>query len=783
MISKKPELNIAVRTLVQYVHQGGDLTVEFMGAARSLDGIRGHQRVQRSRPPGYRPEVGITHRLETEHLILNITGRIDGVFSIDGETVIDEIKTTVLDPDGLAADRYPTHWAQAQCYAYMFMVENGLEAIRVQLTYYQVETARQKEFGRRFEREALAAFFADLVKRYLAWAHTTARWIATRDGSIHALDFPFGAYRPGQREMAVSVYRTIRNGRQSLVQAATGIGKTMAVVFPAIKALADGGCEKIFYLTARTTGRMAAQQALDHLRKNGLRFKSVTLTAKDKICFSPGCLCSPDECAVAKGHFDRVGGALNHAFSLDALTRESIETIARQHRVCPFELSLELSNWVDGIICDYNYAFDPRVYLRRFFLEGSGNYTLLVDEAHNLVDRSREMFSAEIRKQPFLDLRRTVKGELPGLYRCMGKINTQLLRIRHACASAGGATTDRVPPESLYPALKSFVREADRWLALNLKTAYRGELLDLYFSVTGFLRVAEQFNDAYAAVNQMEGRDLRVKLFCLDPSGLMRSALDRARSAIFFSATLTPTDYFKKLLGCGGDVHLMRIPSPFPPHHLGLFVKDNLSTLFRHRSETAPRVARTLAAMVRHRPGNYLFYFPSYAYLEMVHSHFDAADSEMEIITQTTGMSEAEREAFIAGFTANPETTRVGFAVMGGIFGEGIDLAGSRLTGAAIVGVGLPGISPERELIRAYFAAQNNAGFEFAYLYPGINRVLQAAGRVIRTDQDRGTVLLVDTRYTHRRYAALLPAEWRPLRIRDTGTLHAALVDFWDGRD
>ena len=777
----KVTLHVAVRTLVEYVHRGGDLSVEYSGTARSLEGIRGHQRVQRSRPDSYTPEVAVAYRMETETFFIDISGRIDGVYRTENGVIIDEIKTTVRDPATMAEDQHPVHWAQAKTYGYLYAQEQGLDTIAVQLTYYHLGTGRTREFRQTFGLRELEAFFRELVHSYLDWAATVAKWHEIRNTSIRQTPFPFDTYRPGQRQMAVDIYRTIHEGGRRFVQAATGIGKTMAAVFPAVKAMAEGVSGRLFYLTARTTGRTAAEQALDELRKGGLRFKSVTLTAKDKICFNPDGLCSPDECAFAKGHFDRLGSALERAFAHDALTRTVIETIARDHRVCPFEFSLELSLWADCIVCDYNYAFDPRVYLRRFFMEGSNDHTFLVDEAHNLVDRARDMFSAEIRKQPFLDMRRAVKTELPGIYRQMGKINAHLVRDRKACQAAGGSQTGKAPPETLYPLLRAFLKSTDRWLARNIPAVFRNDLLDLYFTVAAFIRVSEHFDASYAVCREQDGRDLRIKLFCMNPSDQMGEALKRCRTAVFFSATLTPPDYFCQLLGAGQKVRWTAIPSPFPPQHLGLFIADGVSTLYRQREATVQMVAEALGALVGQRQGNYLFFFPSYAYLEMVLRQFKTSEG-MEIVVQTPGMSEPERDAFIAGFAENRPGTHVGFAVMGGIFGEGIDLTGNRLTGAAIIGVGLPGISLERELIREYFAATNGAGFEFAYLYPGINRVLQAAGRVIRSRRDRGTVLLIDRRYATRRYTSLFPAEWQPIRTKSPSGIASGLQRFWAGR-
>ncbi len=672
------------------------------------------------------------------------------------------------------------HWGQVKAYAYIYALDQGIESLDAQLTYYQVDSGEIRNFKKHFKLTDLEAFFQELVANYLQWATTIVHWEVARDESIRKIEFPFGNYRPGQREMAVGVYRTIQNDGQQLIQAATGIGKTMAAIFPAVKAIGEGLTTKIFYLTARTTGRFAAEYALEELRNAGLKLKSLTITAKDKTCFKPDSACNPEECEFARGHFDRIDEALGDMFSRDAFTRADVEQVSRDHRVCPFEFALELALWADCIICDYNYAFDPRVYLRRFFLEENGDYTFLIDEAHNLVDRSREMFSAEIHKQPLLDVRRAIRQDLPHIFKSLGKINSWMIKARKKCEASATAVHEKESPEDLFPLLRGFLRITERWLSRNLKTAFREELLDLYFAISGFIRVAEQYDDCYVTCYQKIKKDVRLKLFCLDPSIQLGKALKRCKAAVFFSATMTPMGYFKNILGCDEDATGFILPSPFPAENLKLIVYDRISTLYRQRDNTKQQVAQAIAALVGQKTGNYLVFFPSYEYMMIVLEAFQTECPDDEVIIQAPRMGEHEREEFLNRFGRDNHQTLIGFAVMGGIFGEGIDLVGDRLSGAVVVGVGLPGISQEKELIRDYFATHHNAGFEYAYQYPGINRVLQAAGRVIRTELDRGVVLLIDQRYGTHRYRSLLPAEWRPVKMQSGQQLTEALQEFWD---
>ncbi len=777
-----------------HVLSRGDLTYGFRGTSRNVDAIRAHQRIQKSRPDGYLPEVTVTHEIPAGDLTLVVSGRIDGVFhpapesrsseNRTGRTYIEEIKTTTGDLDRCKTDENPLHWGQVKTYAYMYAHQHELEEIDTHLTYYQLDTRKHIVLKRTFHIDELESFFSDLIGRYLAWANTLAAWRKERNASIQALAFPYPDYRTGQRTMAVNAYNALKRHKQLLVQAPTGIGKTMAVLFPAVKCLGQADIAKIFYLTARTTARGVAEKAFEALRANGLRIKSLTLTAKDKTCFEPDAACNGEECPYARGFYDRVREAVEQLFSTrDRFDRDTVESIAREYTLCPFELSLELARWADAIICDYNYAFDPRVYLRRFFQEEPDLYAFLIDEAHNLVDRAREMFSAELYKQPFLDLRRSVKNHLPGLYKTLGRVNRCLVTCRKRCETHGEVLSDPAPPEPLAPLLEDFIYKAEKWLVKNESPPFREPLLDLYFAASGFMKILDQYDESYVTLMEKTGGDCRLKLFCMDPSRHLKAALTRCVSAIFFSATLTPTDYFQTLLGCSDTAGCLHLGSPFPEKNLCLMIADRVSTRYRHRSQSLQAVADAIGAIVDQKIGNYLLFFPSYAYLQQVYDELSPQLPDTDILLQTPGMSESDREIFLEKFSRPGDRTLLGFVVMGGIFGEGIDLEGDRLSGAVIVGVGLPGISPENELIRDYFAGTGSKGFEYAYVYPGINRVLQAAGRVIRTESDRGVVLLIDERFTSSRYKNLLPAHWHPLYMRDSDRIRLSADRFWKLRE
>lgn len=787
----KTTLTVAVRSLVEHVLRSGDLNLDFMGANRALEAIRAHQHVQDSRPDNYLSEVPVSHRMETDRFVLNIGGRIDGVFCHpDTENpesaIIEEIKTKSGSPEYFDSEEFgkhenSMHWGQAKIYAWFYASEHGFSKIGVQLTYYHLDSKKTRIFTRQFEANELKAFFNDVAERYLKWAERIAEWQKTRNESIGALAFPFETYRAGQRMLAEEVYRAIKRRNHLIAQAATGIGKTLATLFPSVKALGLGLGSKIFYLTARTTGRIVAEKSLGELRKGGLRLKSVTLTAKEKVCFNPESACSGEECEYARGYFDRVDEAAEAVFDREAQDRVTILAAARAHTVCPFEFSLELSLWADCVICDYNYAFDPKVYLRRFFADETGDYIFLVDEAHNLVDRSRDMFSAELCKSSFLKLGRALGKALPPVRKNIGKIGAWMRKAKKACEEEGGHTAGKTPPDDLYPLLVAFSRSAEKWLMRNVKTDFRRPLMENYFEVGSFMRTADIYDETYAVCHNAFEKDYRVKLFCVDPSRQMGECLKRCASAVFFSATMTPTTYFMNILGCGDNTAELTVPSPFPVSNLGVFVADRISTYYNDRTETAPQVARAITSLLGAKKGNYLVFFPSYAYMRTIHAIVETEGiPDARLLVQTPSMTETEREAFLEHFTQDNPETLAGFAVMGGIFGEGIDLVGDRLSGAVIVGVGLPGISPERNLVREYFNEHGGSGFEYAYTYPGINRVLQAAGRVIRTETDRGAILLIDRRYGTFRYKCLLPKQWRPVRTFNHGQLQKNLGTFWE---
>jgi DNA excision repair protein ERCC-2 len=780
MVNKMVNIRISVRALVEHLLRKGDLSMGFDIAARAalFNGSQAHRKIQKSRPEPYSTEVPVFFRADNERIVLDIHGRIDGLYQMADTVVIEEIKTTRKEFASFIEQNSELHWAQVKVYAAIYAIDNGLDRMLTQLTYAHIETGKVQTYFQEYSLDELRMFFMQLLEEYFHWAEKFTDWNEDRDLSILASDFPFASFRSGQRQLVDDVAAIIEQQEHIIIQAPTGIGKTVAVLYPAIKAIAERHIQKIFYLTSRTTGRLIAQQTLKKLHNRGLQVKYVTLTAKEKICFNPDKNCTPDECSYAAGYYDRVKTARNTLFIEDAFTAEKIEEIAQAHQICPFEFSLDLALWVDCIICDMNYVFDPRVYLRRFFLENPVECTLLVDEAHNLVDRSREMFSARIEKKIFLKIRRLIKKSDSDLYRAAGEVNARMLEMKKALVEENSAWQDECP-ENLLPPLRRLLISLERWLSSHSSSPHMQEMLEIYFAVSWFLKVAESYDRNYATCLEKTPRDFGVKLFCIDPSEKLRETFERANSAVLFSATITPMSYFTQIFGLKDSVEKRVFPSPFPQENLCVLVSDSVSTLYRHRFQTRKSLVQTIGSFIESKKGNYMVYFPSYEYMRLVRPLYETAFPHHEILTQTHEMREDEKVNFLHHFSSENNHRLVGFVMMGGIFGEGIDLAGDRLSGAVIVGVGLPGISLEREIIRHHFAENQMPGFDYAYRFPGLIRVFQAAGRVIRTEKDRGSILLIDPRYSHPHYCELFPQEWRINPVQDHNHIHQILDEFW----
>jgi len=774
-------IKLSVRNLIEFVMRSGDIDSSFMSNLRAVEGTKAHQKVQSSYGYEYKSEVFLSYTLEYEGFVIEIEGRVDGIIEKDGVVTIDEIKSTLKPLEEIHEDYNLLHWAQAKCYGYIYAKEKNLEELDIQLTYFNIESEDIKKFIRKYTVKELEEFFISLIEKYLEWASLTFYWVKVRDDSIRELSFPFKDYRKGQRKLAVSVYRTILDGKKIFIQAPTGIGKTISVLFPAVKSIGEGLASKVFYLTAKTITREAALNAVDIMAAKGLRIKSLVITAKEKICTNTEVKCNPEDCPCAKGHYDRVNDAIMDVFkNEDMITRDVILKYSKVHNVCPFELSLDLSLLSDVVICDYNYVFDPNVYLKRFFDVSGDNYIFLIDEAHNLVDRSREMYSAEILKSQFLKYRKLLKESYPNLSKAFMQCNNMINKLKREYLKDESFYYQKEKVDTIYPPIKRLLKELEEWLIKNKKEQYYDELLDIYFDLIRFINISELYNSRCVTYIQRIDEDIVVKLFCVDASYFLQDILKMGKASIFFSATLTPLKYYRDILGGDEDDYIVRFSSPFPRDNLCLLIGDRISTRYKDRGNTYMEVVDYVEKFILQKKGNYIVFFPSYKYMEYVYNHFVERNPHINIIKQESEMDELEREDFLSKFNSNGNPI-VAFAVLGGIFSEGIDLIGDKLIGAVIVGVGLPQICFERDIIRDYFNSENGLGYEYAYMYPGMNKVLQAAGRVIRSESDRGAILLIDDRFTTTKYRVLFPEEWMHfIRVSNPNAIVKYLNEFWN---
>lgn len=789
MEQEQPIIRISVRNLVEFILRSGDIDNRIAGMDKDamLMGGKIHRKIQRQMGAGYHAEVSLKHEILCRGFILSVEGRADGIMETADGIVVDEIKGIYKELEFLK-EPVPVHLAQAMCYAYIYANQQGLSDIGVQMTYCNLETEEIKRFQNVYPYEELERWFLELAGQYEKWARYQISWRKKRNASIKKIEFPF-PYREGQRDLTVSVYRTILRKKKLFIQAPTGVGKTMATVFPAVKAMGEELGEKIFYLTARTITRTVAWQAFDTLKEQALRMKVLVLTAKEKICFCEEADCNPEKCPYAKGHYDRVNDAVYELLtSSDEMSREILEEHARKWKVCPFEMSLDVSTWVDAVICDYNYVFDPNAHLKRFFGESvKGDYLFLIDEAHNLVDRGREMYSASVCKEEVLKVKRLVKMSDPKLVRRLEECNKQMLALKRECEEYQILNS----VGHIYLKLIALMGELEQYLEECTDPEIRKEVLDFYFQVRMFVNIYERVDENYLIYSELDGKGhFWIRLFCVNPSACLQEFLEKGNSAVFFSATLLPIHYYKNLLSTSKEDYAVYARSPFDVRRRLLLVGNDVSSKYTSRGEGMyRRYARYLLCMVRAKAGNYMAFFPSYRFMEEVYEAFEILLAEQRIageleeidyILQSQYMSEEAREIFLENFEEEREGSLIGFCVMGGIFSEGIDLSRDRLIGAAIVGTGLPQVCRERELLKDYFQKQGVRGFDYAYLYPGMNKVLQSAGRVIRTDRDCGVILLLDERFRDYRYQEIFPREWKDYGTCNADNVADKMETFWE---
>lgn len=777
-------IKISVRNLVEFILRSGDIdnTRGTRDADAMQEGSRLHRKIQKRMGANYRAEVPLSILLPVSRDGVDfefiVEGRADGIIQPeieDGLVVIDEIKCMFQDVNTLT-EMIPVHRAQAMCYAYIYSKQYELKQIGIQLTYCHMETETIRNFEENFTHEDLSIWFDNLVNEYCKWASWQINWRSLRDQTIKKLDFPF-VYRPGQKDLVTGVYKTIIRDKKLFIEAPTGVGKTISTIFPTLKAMGEGFVEKIFYLTAKTITRTVAEDTYQLLMEKNLNLKVVTITSKEKICILDKSDCNPISCERAKGHFDRVNDAVFDLLTHETrISRDLITEYAAKYCVCPFEMCLDVTTWADAIICDYNYAFDPNVYLRRFFMnDKKQNYVFLIDEAHNLVDRAREMYSAILYKKDFLIAKKIIKDKSKSLAKYLDVCNNDLLRLKKLCDEC--EVHENVGDFVLH--LLRLLSEFDEFFKENRIVEGKDEVLNLYFEANHFLYIHELLDENYLIYTDYdESGEFRIKLLCMDPSKNLLSCINKGRSAIFFSATLLPIQYYKEQLGGSEEDYAIYAPSPFDLSKRLLMIADDVSTKYTRRNALEyEKIVSYIEEFTKAKCGNYFVFFPSY---QMMNQIAELAKERLEgIEMQKSSMSEEEKEEFLSKFVENPTKTTIGFCVMGGIFSEGIDLTKDRLIGAVIVGTGLPQVGTERELFRGFYDKRNGRGFDHAYLYQGMNKVLQSAGRVIRTLDDKGAILLLDERFLNSQYRNLFPREWFPYEIVNQTKMRGFLDEFW----
>lgn len=776
-------IRISVRNLVEFILRSGDLDnrrSKMADKEAMLMGGKIHRKIQKKMESAYQAEVSLRHETIYEELSIQVEGRADGISRAQDVVLVDEIKGVYRDLARLESP-VEVHEAQAKCYAYFYAYDHQQKAMQVQLTYCNMETEDIKRFCKTYTFEELELWYQKLVDEYYRWVRFQFQWRKRRDQSMEGVEFPF-EYRRGQKEIVAGVYHVIQKKKQLFLQAPTGVGKTMSTVYPSVRAVGAGLAEKIFYLTAKTITRTVAQEAFLLLQEKGVEFKVATITAKEKLCLCDEMECNPQECPYTRGHFDRINEAVYELWTTkNHYTRDILQEHARKWQVCPFEMCLDLSVWTDGVICDYNYVFDPNVYLKRFFAEGTkGDYIFLIDEAHNLVDRGRQMYSAALYKEEVLKIRKSLKPYGGKVIRELNRLNQFLLELKRECESY--EVLESIG--NLPVLLMKVMGELESFLEEPPQPEVGKEALEFYFTVRDFLNICDLLDENYKIyVQNLEDGGFQLRLFCVNPAKNLENCLEKGSCAVFFSATLLPLRYYRRVFSTHEDDYAICAASPFSQERRCLLVGADVSSKYTRRGYGEyRRIAEYIARAVNTHPGNYMVFFPSHRLLRDVYEIYEQEFSMPHVhsLCQSSVMSEQERESFLSEFQSG-RGTLVGFCVMGGIFSEGIDLLGDRLIGALIVGTGIPQVGTENEILKAFYDERGENGFDYAYRYPGMNKVLQAAGRVIRTQKDRGIILLLDERFCQRENLSLFPEEWSNYQVSKITSVEKQLKKFWAG--
>ncbi len=748
---------VSVKALCAFGAKAGDLDLRFVPAPSAQEGMAGHALVQNRRGDGYESEVG----LDTTCGTLRVRGRADGYEVRRGQAArVEEIKTFRGDFDAIRGNHRALHWAQARSYGWMLCELHGHEEMTVALVYLDLASGDETVLEEHHTRDALRAHFESLCDRYSAWAASEAGHRGALDQALARLEFPYRAFRTGQRELAEAVYRAAVNSRCLMTQAPTGIGKTLATIFPLLKARAAGKIDKIFFLTAKTSGRPVALDALrvldkgQHDKKGADRLRVLELAAREKVCEYPDRACHGDACPLAKGFYDRLPAAREQAVQVAWLDRQALRDIALAHAVCPYFLAQEMTHWADAVVGDYNYYFDSSAFLYATMRDADWRVAVLVDEAHNLLERARGMYTAALEGAALEEAHRVapaaLRGPLARLFREWDTVQQP--------QQADYETGDEIPERFLRTLQAANTAMAEYFA--ETPDASQGPLQRFFFDALHFARLAEAFGD-HSVFERTLGaaqQDRTLAIRNLVPAPFLAARFGDAVSVTCFSGTLSPFGFYRDALGLPEDTALLDVASPFSSQQLRVEVAMHVSTRFRDRAGSLRHVADIIGAQFERTPGNYLAFFSSFDYLDKACAAFSQRHPGVPVWTQTRGMREDDRHGFIARFEEGGQG--IGFAVLGGAFGEGIDLPGSRLIGAFVASLGLPQYNALNEITRERMQMRFGKGYEYTYLYPGLQKVVQAAGRVIRTEEDRGVLHLLDDRFARAEIRELLPRWW-----------------------
>ncbi|MBO4286044.1 MAG: ATP-dependent DNA helicase [Bacilli bacterium] len=776
------KLSLSVHQLVDFLLREGDIDSRIFSRSTMSEGSEIHSRYQAMQSSAYLSEYPLKTTLVVEEVEVSIEGRADGIIKNGpSDYIIDEIKSTVAPLDEFYESNKGWHLGQAKVYGYMFLKEQHFDNIGIRLTYIrQGEESDKKIYDFSFSYLELEQFVIDLVSEYLEFYRLIDSLREKRNSYIKEIPFPFEKSRKGQQKLSKYCYGIAVKGGKLFVEAPTGIGKTVSTLFPYVKSLPLDDEAKIFYLTAKSSGKEAAEKCMDIIDDKKGTISYLNITAKEKICLCKGKACNPDECPYTKGYYSKIANVIKYSLlTYHKFDYRTILNIAEEFTVCPFELELDLSNFIDVIICDYNYIFDPVSYLKRYMDESREHYLLLVDEAHNLVDRSRSMYSETIKEEDFNKVKKSLrKKPLKRLKANFAKLSKRFNSLKEECQEE--YTVIESVDDLTFRILSRFI-EIMNDVNKSESKEITPELQDFFFNVNRFLRIYELVNDAFVLYIQNNDGLISINISCLDASRFLKGIANSVKAVTYFSATLSPIDYYVQTLG--GERHLepvLFLPSPFKKENLKIYTCPKVSVKYRNRNQTYKAVGEYLNTFIDGKIGNYLIYLPSYEYLnnllEVMQLPLNA-----DIYVQNRDMSELEKEEFLSHFVDSPSRTTVGFAVLGGAFGEGIDLVSDRLIGVAIIGIGMPRINFISDQIKDYYNENDLSGYNYAYVYPGMNKVMQAIGRVIRDENDRGAVLLIDERYALNEYRELFRSEWDEYEmIFSTDELKQSLQDFYE---